>query len=370
MGFLCNDFDIKKRISFLSKQMNAYVENKLENIKEKEWNFLVQQNVTNTIFQPYEWHIAWWNSYGADKELFLICIFKNNTLKGIAPLMITINQGVRILKFIGDGRSDYSDFIYPTGEEDVLKAIFICIGRKRSAWDKIELNNIPSYSKFGSNIEIACRNGKIFCDSVSDVQCPTVLLNKDEKHVEKILNKKSLKRHRKYFQQKGGYKVLHLYEEKEIIEYLVQFFDQHIRRWRNSGVESLFINKDNCTFYRNLLYHMCRKKWIVFTVVESESIPVAFHYGFTYGNKFIWYKPSFEISLSRYYPGEVMLQELLEYAVKKKCCEFDFTRGGEFFKSRFSNKTRLNISYRFMKKYSVRWLLKFGISDNLTKQSR
>jgi hypothetical protein len=94
---------------------------------------------------------------------------------------------------------------------------------------------------------------------------------------------------------------------------------------------------------------MCNEGWINFTVVKSEKRPIAFHFGFVFNKRFIWYKPSFDIDLFKYYPGEVLLKELLEYAVDKKYNEFDFTIGSDFFKKRFANKVRQNFSYKIFK---------------------
>ena len=76
---------------------------------------------------------------------------------------------------------------------------------------------------------------------------------------------------------------------------------------------------------------------------------IAFHFGFLYNKKFLWYKPSFDVRLAKHSPGEVLLKELLEYAYARGCEEFDFSIGEEPFKKRFANILRKNYSYKIFK---------------------
>jgi len=103
--------------------MNVWLETRFENVGKERWNALISQNETNTIFQTYEWHYTWWKVFGMDKELFLVCVEDKNSLIGLAPLMICRNEnGKKVLRFIGHGRADYTDFIYL--DKEILDQIF------------------------------------------------------------------------------------------------------------------------------------------------------------------------------------------------------------------------------------------------------
>ena len=37
-----------------------------------KWNALLEKTETNTVFQSFEWHQAWWQSFSAEKKLFIL----------------------------------------------------------------------------------------------------------------------------------------------------------------------------------------------------------------------------------------------------------------------------------------------------------
>jgi len=330
--------------------MNARITTSFENIEKERWNALASQNKTNTIFQTFEWNYSWWKVFGADKELFLVCVEDKNNLKGLAPLMICIDRrGKRVLRFIGHGRADYADLIYH--DEEVLSIIFNIIKLQSSRWEEIEFDRIPDYSEFSGLAGRICRTNRLYCLKGKTTMCSALDFVKDPDFVQQVLNKKKLMQYKKYFLKIGGYEVKHLTCKSEIIHCLEGFFRQHIDRWSATETPSLFNEQDNRDFYKELMFNIADNGWLLFSTVESKGMPIAFHFGFTYNNKLIFYKPSFEISMFKHSPGQVLLKELLDFAAANNFNEFDFTVGDETYKKRFSNKFGTTISYIIFKNY-------------------
>ena len=98
-----------------------------------------------------------------------------------------------------------------------------------------------------------------------------------------------------------------------------------------------------------------------FSCLTFNEIPIAYHFGFEYANKLIWYKPSFNIDFFSKSPGTVLLKFLIEYALEKNLDEFDFTIGDEKFKDRFSNKKGKNIQIEIYNS-EIRFQLKLIVS--------
>ena len=334
--------------------MNILMFNTFQDIEKESWNELVSQNNVNTIFQTYEWNKAWWEIYGEGSSLFIVCVKDDNKFIGIAPLVIYRGKVKRFLKFIGHGRSDYLDFIYLRGKGKILDLIFEFIKNKSDEWDEIVLDRIPDYSPTSRSIGEICHAKGIFCLKYNTRPYVVLNITDDSGFTYKVQNKKSLIRHRNYFIKQGEYKVYHLTDRNEIMKHMEYFIKQHIERWGATRTPSLFTDQKNCNFYKKLL-NMADAKWIVFTVVESKELPIAYHFGFAYNNKFIWYKPSFDISLFKRSPGEVLLKELLDFAVMNNYHELDFTIGDEAFKRRFANKTGEINSYKIFKSNILFW---------------
>jgi CelD/BcsL family acetyltransferase involved in cellulose biosynthesis len=80
-------------------------------------------------------------------------------------------------------------------------------------------------------------------------------------------------------------------------------------------------------------------------VLRVDDRPVAYHLGFEVDGRFTWYKPSFDVDYWDCGAGEVLLRRLFEYVRGQPVDEFDFTRGGEGFKDRFTNHQGHNVRW-------------------------
>lgn len=313
-------------------------------IQQGVWDGIVAENPSASVFQSYGWHQAAVKAYGLSDSLCLLGVYEDSVCIAIAPFKLWRKEKSDVLGFIGDERADYCDFIFRPGREDALVHIFDWINRSGLSWDKVELSNIPADSPSWRIINRQIIEQGWSRVNLSPMPCPTIVLDGHSDHVEQVLNKKSIKRHWKYFAGRPGFVVRHLTDPVQILSLLNSFFTQHIHRWSVREEPSLFVHRENRDFYRALLEEASLGGRIVFTEVKSEGVPIAYHFGFIDRGRLLWYKPSFEVQLAKLYPGEVLLRELIVFARDHLLLELDFTRGGELFKNRFANKTRYNHS--------------------------
>jgi len=78
------------------------------------WNKLLQQSRSDTIFLTWEWLYTWGKHYlGKDRSLFILVVYENNEITGIAPWYInSFKYGpfrLRQIEFLGcpEAGSDY-----------------------------------------------------------------------------------------------------------------------------------------------------------------------------------------------------------------------------------------------------------------------
>ncbi len=316
-----------------------------------EWNQLAARNETSTVFQTYEWFSSWWKVFGAQNTLFLVKAYSSGELCAIAPLMISRADGVRTLRFVGDEKADYCDFLIRGQKELSLKRIFDELTARRDAWDVILLRNIPEASSTkdilknlnaGSGLNIIARQ----------IVCPALVIRGHEEEAAITLRKETFRRRHNYFIKRGALEFRNIMDQAEALGCLDAFFDQHVNRRSAVGERSLFADPCNRDFYACLTKSMLAKGWLLFSVLEFNGKKIAFHFGFDYGSKVIWYKPSFDIEFHRHSPGKVLLRYLIKYAIENGRDEFDFTLGDEEFKRRFANRIRRNFQLEFYKSKS------------------
>ncbi|MBZ0220449.1 MAG: GNAT family N-acetyltransferase [Candidatus Methylomirabilis sp.] len=319
-------------------------------ISPEEWNSLLSGSETNTVFQTYEWFKSWWDVFGKENRLFLVSVIgPHGDLMAIAPLMLSSRTGRRTVRFVGDDKADYLDIISGPEKQKSIECVMEALILNKNEWDCISLRNIPEDS-------ITCRELKrISLETnirtiTSQISCPTLVIAGREKDAGRILRKKTLKRRFNHLRKNGELAFRHIRDESEALRCLEIFFDQHMKRRALAGDASLFSDQRNRDFYATLTKELLGKGWLLFSALEFNGSPIAFHFGFDYGSRVLWYKPSFDIEFSRRSPGQVMLMHLINYAIENGRAEFDFTIGNEPFKSQFTNHMRMNTQLNLYKR--------------------
>lgn len=319
------------------------------------WNALAACSDTNTVYQTYEWNSSWWMTIGRRFEPLFLAATEEAGAVGIAPLMLQHLPEGRVVRFVGDGRADYCD-VLAAGDKDAVIAAMV---RRllRPGWDVVELNNIPEASRTPRIVQVVCAEAGYRTLTTKQFVCPTLLIAGREEEARAVFNKPSLRRRENVLRRGGTLTCRHLRAGDEIVPHLDAFFDQHVGRWKaGKRGRSLFEDERNREFYRELTARLSHRGWLLFSVVEFDGRPIAFHFGFDYDGAVMWYKPSFDISLASRSPGLVLVRNLIGYALDNERREFDFTVGEEAFKARFTNARRRTVSirvYRTQARYAV-----------------
>lgn len=314
-------------------------------LNASEWNALVARNETNTVFQTYEWFDAWWQTFGAPHDLFFLLLRKDRAVVGFAAMMLRHTSfGGRRLEFVGTGNADYQDFVLPEDKEAALRCIGKFLRSHASRWRNAWFSNIPSHS---STLPLLRRMGaasRLHFVEEAQVRCPALQLEADRRGAERLLKKYSFKRPLNWFSSRGEVRFRNVASLGEIQALLPAFFDQHARRWKSVGRSSLFDMGSQRTFYMSLAAALHSAGWLLFSVVEFNGQPIAFHFGFDYCGSIIWYKPSFEVQYAEHSPGLLLTRKIIEDGLERSRRELDFTIGDEAFKSRFANVSRFNVT--------------------------
>ena len=157
---------------------------------------------------------------------------------------------------------------------------------------------------------------------------------------DQALRKKSLNRHERGLERRGKLTAETYTTADEIRPALDSFFEQHVQRWTDTESPSLFLDGTNRDFYRRVVEYLDQTNILRFTRVALDGKMVAAHFGFYYADRYTWYKPTFDPSLKKLSPGEVLIKKLIERAKIDEAREFDFTIGNEKFKHRFATNIR------------------------------
>ena len=300
-----------------------------------EWDELVSNSTSNSIFQTSSWLRACTDTYCDATNLLVTEVRANDRL--IAAAAFRERDGV--IGFAGRERSDYCDLILSRDldEDGAIKAAEALLVAARDASTKFRhflLARIPIENQTARLLQSP--RFRLF----TQVRRYAVAPSMEMAVASEKLRKKSLHRHEKGLQRAGKLESHTFTHAADIFPKLDDFFAQHIERWAATSTPSLFLEAKHREFYRRMIENLDPTGWLRFTVIQLDGKMIAAHLGWFYQGRFYWYKPTYDIKMKTKSPGEVLLKRVIEQAVADKAEEFDFLIGDKTYKSRFATKAR------------------------------
>lgn len=263
----------------------------------EDWERLTELDPDATYYSTFEFNYSWWLTFGEDlnKELFIVCHYRDNALVAIAPLMIRrIDKKIvkcNVLCFLGKG--DYFSFIMDSSKfksSSIIKELFKAIDQYSCKWDKIELTHLQmdtkllrylmrhdqyskyieyltscsrinsddfdSYEQFEKEmIDNKMRSKRIKLRKDTDYHFRIVSSSQSEEMYEKISRIHQMEK--KYLQEvKGRHDRRSLFEDKNMEQFLKRLFkgnDHIFLFYLESGDGDLIVYKC-CYLHQNVLY--------------------------------------------------------------------------------------------------------------------
>jgi CelD/BcsL family acetyltransferase involved in cellulose biosynthesis len=301
-------------------------------LNEADWQRLHAASARPEVFMTWAWQRAWWHSFGRGRLLLV------GAVRGRRPVMLAPMFADDGMLFpVGSGGSDYLDLLGDTGRIELLEAMLKVAADQTPGFLGFRFYHLPAGSPNLERLRQAGQRLGMSCHDEGSLPAPLLRLDHDPGAARRCADKHSLLRHTRYFERRGRLEVHHLIDGKSILPHLEDFFEQHVKRWQETEHPSLFLDPVQREFYRHLTTLAADSGWLRFTRVVWEGRPIAYHFGFHYRGRYLWYKPSFEIELARRSPGEVLLRQLLLAAEQEGAAMFDFGLGDEPFKQRFAS---------------------------------
>lgn len=303
-----------------------------------DWQRLWLAQPRREVFTSRAWCIAAWQADGESAEVCLVLVRRGATLVGLLPLTTTparLLSGVNV---------DYNDMLVcDASPSEVVSAALLAV---QASFERCVFDHLPEWSTLCRVFDqLPARLRR--CILVEPGQpCPALRLATDRDAVlASMIGKQSLKRHEKKLAKHGTLRLWHVDDRDTVLGLLDDFFAQHVSRRALAGGRSLFLDERSRAFYHRLIEQFDPAIELRFAALEVDGRAVAYHLGFELDGRFTWYKPSFDVDYWDCGVGEVLLKRLLEYVRERQVNEFDFTRGDESFKDRFSNHQGQNVRW-------------------------
>ena len=287
------------------------------------------------IFISPVWLEVWWNVFGGDRELYLVSMREDNTIAGIAPLMIEDGTASII------GSTDVCDYLDFFIDPDKSQVFFDTLleNLKHKGVKLLNLESLRPDSKVLTSLTnvALCRGCEATltpCDVTLEMELPDswddylMTLNSKQRH--------EVRRKLRRLEEAGEYEYRSVSDSASAVGEL----DTFLKMFTESRDDKAdFLTEKRELFFRSMTESMANEKILKFGILEVDSIPAAMIMYFDYNNSIYLYNSGFEkeyVSLSVGLLSKVLcIKDSIESGKKV----FDFLKGNEVYKSRLGGHT-------------------------------
>ena len=286
------------------------------------------------IFIIPPWLEVWNQAYGPTAESCLYSVYRNDTIVGLAPLLIKEDEA----SLMGsDDVCDYLDFVVTKGEEANFFNILIEHLKKKGIRrlnfgllrpDSTALTHLtPLASK--KKYEVVCE--------LEDVSLEMDLPDSWEGYLGVLKGKQrhEVRRKLKRFQEKGSseYRVIEdLADVQDAMDLFLKFFRQS-----RSDKES-FLTPKRETFFRALAERMTQEHLLRIGVLDLEDKPVAALMYFEHNDIVYLYNSGYDPEYGSMGVGLISKIMCIKDSTERGRKTFNFLKGAEVYKYRLGGK--------------------------------
>jgi CelD/BcsL family acetyltransferase involved in cellulose biosynthesis len=350
-------------INLVPKLLFTVIENynDLLSVRE-EWKHLEDRSAC-TIFQTFDWQLAWWKHFGSEptNQLFVTLIREGDRLVGIAPFFIQhhsmldfriyrqlklIGSGLRssrspILSLERQGPADYLDIIAEHGcEKKVADVVFDFLQYYSLLWEEIEFQNLDENSIVLNHLLPKFQDPEFMITKTQTDVCPKIYLPESlDKYFASLRTsvRRNLRHAYKMYFTNPDYTLEEIHSDTKIESALQSLATLHQKRWNAIAYPGLFSDGRFRSMIHDLSKALAPKDRVWIKVLKHSGRTVAARLGFTYKGVVSDYLSG--IDLTRQDPstnysgaGQAILLSTIKQGIENNYKVFDLLRGDEHYK--------------------------------------
>jgi len=294
-----------------------------------EWDSLYDRCPQATPFQSYGWLMAWWTIFGRS-DAVVVAVTRHECLVAVAPLYVVRDpHGLRHLRLIGHGHSDYPDLLIADDDPaatmaeiwDALKRIKWHVGMFTDLREASPLLIYPPPAQFVARVT---PHGVAPCLALpSDIE---VFRNNLPRGL-----RRTLRRCRTRLDALGPMtcEQVPLNEAEFMLDVL---FELHTAQWRRRGRPGVFAEPRVRDFHRLAVRSLSRSGVLRLWALRSNGTVVGVKYTL-WRRDCVWsYISGIDDAYRPLSVGAIFFEDVIARAIAAGCTQFDFLRGAESYK--------------------------------------
>ena len=299
------------------------------NSSESDWELILSNSSTNSVFVTPHWQKTWWEGVASDEmHLRIIKVTDGDKTIGIAPL---IKNG-HTISFLGStDLCDIHDFVVLKGNEnEFFKSIEAYIIEEE--WEEIILESLPGESITLQHMEsIAERNGYTFEKTTEDKLVGVPLPDSWDTYLASLRKKDrhELRRKLRRLEAEPDVCIERFSDAKDVLEAMDDFLDL-MAESRDEKAEFLDNSKQN--FFRYMAGRMAEYGYLQLFFLKVGGNRTAATICFDYNNERSLYNSGYSIEYSSLGTGFLLKAICLKLAIEEGRVYYDLLRGTEPYK--------------------------------------
>lgn len=334
----------------------------------EDWDRLSLASDYPNVFMTYEWFQAWYQGFARQGRLGkrrpnILVLEKNGIVTGISPLIRTISSrfgfSLRRLQFLTRGNEwDYNDLVLGSDKEEQAEAVVDFLSRSSKEWDLIDLRNLRDTGDAILSIKLALdRAGLAYRQFPEEERCPYMTIDGPWSETASRHSRSTRRAYRGFIEMtRKGLKVRIVEDpqkDPQLLERLIAIEEQkHV----GGKPSPPFLGKYPDVF-KLLFDTLGPRGWVAVVLLEWKDRVIAWQLLYRCGESLWGYLTAYDHHFSSLSPGTMLIPAAIDYGFLQGFKEFDFLKGEESYKMRWSTGYRQ--SHRLLI-WNRRWKSRLG----------
>ncbi|MBN2132827.1 MAG: GNAT family N-acetyltransferase [Sedimentisphaerales bacterium] len=323
-----------------------------------EWDALLDDSATRSVYQSYEWLRTWWRHCGRG-QLRVLAGRSQGRLRCLAPLMLTTEHVLGIpfrrLRFIGSdaagtirrnlfdrtfsidrrcGWSDVLDFLYRPQDIEAVRDILAHLQGETERWDTLDLREFPAASPSVALVdEILGSRHTVVRETAAQVA--VVSLENDMESYVKTRTRNWRKNIRRAFRRTEALPdtVVRTYRSPEqVANILPAVVETEQKSWQGQRGVGAFSESKVAAFHRDLAVALAARDRFVLYTLESRGRLICYQYALRCHGRLHFHTTAMDPAFTSGSPGLYLQLKALERAFSEGLSTVVLGRGPETYK--------------------------------------
>jgi CelD/BcsL family acetyltransferase involved in cellulose biosynthesis len=318
------------------------------NALESQWRDVFASNASHSVFLSWEWISNWWQYFGQDRSLKILCVDKEGgQTVAIAPFCVierTIFKKAYLREWVFLGAestacSDHLGYLVRPGiDERLIQRMLDEVWAQVTGPDLLRLTDLRPRGGIASVIERWAGNNSVQVEKVAGQECPLVQLPDAWETFISGLSKKFRAEVRLKTRRVSGnaelqmLRILTADEARHVVDDLVRLSKL---RLADMGIRSTLSDSRMEAFLKVVVPAMVDSDlaWLDMIKHGDRTVAVTFH--MRDGDSAAFYQGGFDPEYAWYSPLIVLLAHVIERSISGGYRYYDFLRGSESYKFRW-----------------------------------